>query len=225
MSGIIDNKQYVVECLLKTGREGMEDLVGYMEQLGFFEAPCSGGNHLSCKYGLVHHTRHVMELAEKIGLTLLGHEEYNKIHDSVIIAAALHDLGKCGQFDKQYYIPNMIKDGKPTKAKPEQRYKQSDTKPFEINKDLLKVDHCIRSVVQATLYIDLTEEEQFAILYHDGLYGALKYEIQNNETPLMMIIHWADMWASRVVETKILDVPEVATEPTEEPSTEVADGE
>lgn len=200
----LDNKQYVVERLLATKREGMEDLVAYMEEIGFFEAPCSGGNHLSCKYGLIHHTRHVMELAEKVGLALMGADEYNKMHDSVMIAAALHDLGKCGQFGKSYYVPNMIKDGKPTKTNPEQKYKLSETKPYEINKDMLKVDHCIRSVILATLYIDLTEDEQFAILYHDGLYGVLKYEVQGNETPLYMILHWADMWASRVVETKVI---------------------
>ena len=55
------------------------------------------------------------------------------------------------------------------------------------------------------MYIDLTEEEQHAILYHNGLYGPLKYEIQGNETPLYMIIHFADLWASRVVEGKFKD--------------------
>lgn len=42
----LDNKKYVVDHLLSTKREGMEDLIDYMEQIGFFEAPCSGGNHL-----------------------------------------------------------------------------------------------------------------------------------------------------------------------------------
>lgn len=211
----LDNKKYVVDRLLATKREGMEDLIAYMEEIGFFEAPCSGGNHLSCRFGLLHHTRHVMELAEKVGLALMGAKEYNTIHDSVMIAAALHDLGKCGQFGKAYYVPNMIKDGRPTKANPEQKYKLSEDKPFMINKDLLKVDHCIRSITLATLYIDLTEDEQFAILYHDGLYGVLKYEIQGSETPLFMILHWADMWASRVVETKNIKEQEGAGEKNE----------
>jgi len=208
MMAELSNKKYVVDRLLATKREGMGDLVEHMEEIGFFKAPCSGGNHLACEFGLIHHTRHVMELAEKVGVALCGGEEYNKIHDSVMIAAALHDLGKCGQYEKSYYVPNMIKDGRPTKASPEQRYKQSETKPYAINKDLLHVDHCIRSVVVATLYIDLTEEEQNAILYHDGLYGALKYEVSGHETPLQMIIHWADMWASRVVEMKSLESEE-----------------
>lgn len=202
MNTVLDNKKYVVDTLLETKREGMEELVDYMEEIGFFNAPCSGGNHLACEFGLVQHTRNVMIQAENIGYALLGKEKYSEIHDSVMIVAALHDLGKCGQFGKQYYVSNMIKDGRPTKANPEQKYKISDTKPFEINKDLLKVDHCIRSIALATLYIDLTEEEQHAILYHDGLYGALKYEIVGNETPLYMILHWADMWSSRVIETK-----------------------
>lgn len=36
----LDNKKYVVDHLLSTKREGMEDLIDYMEQIGFFEAPC-----------------------------------------------------------------------------------------------------------------------------------------------------------------------------------------
>lgn len=169
----------------------MDGLIEYMEECGFFNAPCSSGYHLACEFGLVHHTRHVMTQAENIGYALLGKKEYEKIRDSVIIAAALHDLGKMGQFEKPEYVENILASGK-----------KSDSKPFKKNPDLLNVPHEIRSVAIASMFIDLTEEEQHAILYHNGLYGPLKYEIQGNETPLYMIIHWADMWASRVIETK-----------------------
>ena len=187
----LDNKKFVVDSLMKTGREGMDGLIEYMEDCGFFNAPCSGGNHLACEFGLVHHTRNVMELAEKIGVSLLSGEKFNEIKDSVTIAAALHDLGKMGQFDKPEYVDNVLASGK-----------KSDAKPYKRNPELLNVPHEIRSVAIAAMFIDLTEEEQHAILYHNGLYGPLKYEIQGNETPLYMLIHWADMWASRVVETK-----------------------
>lgn len=185
----LDNKKFVIDRLKATGREGMEDLIDAMEDWGFFNAPCSGGYHLACEFGLLHHTRNVMMTAENIGYHLLGKEEYEKIRDSVIISAALHDLGKAGQFGKPNYIPNVLKSGK-----------ASDTKPFKTNPDLLYVAHEIRSVAMAQMYIDLTEEEQFAILYHNGMYGPLKYDLQGKETPLYMIIHWADMWASRVME-------------------------
>lgn len=187
----LDNKKFVIDSLLKTAREGMEDLIAAMEDWGFFEAPASGGIHLACQYGLLHHTRNVMQLAEKIGVALLGGEEYNKIQDSVIIASALHDLGKCGQFEKPLYIENLLKGGN-----------RSEAKPYKSNPDLLPVDHEIRSVVMASMYIDLTEEEQFAILYHNGMYGSLRYSLQGNETPLYLIVHTADMWAARVTEAK-----------------------
>lgn len=187
---ILDNKQYVVDMLMKTGREGMDGLIEYMDECGFFSAPCSSSFHLACEFGLVHHTRNVMELAEKIGAALLGSKEYNKIKDSVVIAAALHDLGKMGQFEKPNYVPNILKDGN-----------KVGKKPFKTNPDLLYIDHEIRSVAIASMFIDLTEEEQFAILYHNGMYGPLKYSLQGKETPLYMIIHWADMWATRVLES------------------------
>ena len=185
----MNNIDFLRESLMKTKREGMVDLLDYMNKIGFLTAPCSGGYHLCKEGGLLEHTVNVMKVAEKIGVTLLGGEEYNKFHDSVVIAAALHDLGKCGQFGKPEYLSNILASGK-----------QSDSKPFQKNKELLNVPHEIRSVAIAQMFIDLTEEEQHAILMHNGLYGPLKYEIQGNETPLYMIIHWADMWASRVVE-------------------------
>lgn len=187
----LDNKKYVVDALMSTKRPGMEDLIHYMEECGFFEAPCSSQFHLASKFGLVHHTRNVMETAEKIGVTLLGGAEYNKIQESVIIAAGLHDLGKMGQFEKQLYTPKLLKDG------------SVDKDPYEQNKELLPVDHEIRSVAIASMFIDLTEEEQFAILYHNGPYGTVgRYSLQGHETPLYLIVHTADLWCSRIVEVK-----------------------
>ena len=185
----LDNKKYVVDRLLATKREGMEDLIGYMEQIGFFEAPCSGGNHLACQFGLVHHSRNVMMAAENIGYALLGKVKYEEIRDSVTIAAALHDLGKCGDYGKQMYVPNILKSGK-----------ASEAKPYKRNPALLPIDHATRSVKSATLFIDLTEDEEFAIRYHDGLYETANYGVKGHETPLYLILHYADLWSSRVTE-------------------------
>lgn len=185
----LDNKKFVVDHLLSTKREGMEDLIAYMEEIGFFEAPCSGGNHLACQFGLVHHSRNVMMAAENIGYALLGKVKYAEIRDSVIIAAALHDLGKCGDYGKQMYVPNILKSGK-----------ASEAKPFKRNPALLPLDHATRSIKLATLFIDLTEDEEFAIRYHDGLYESANYAVKGNETPLYLILHYADLWSSRVTE-------------------------
>lgn len=186
------DKEFIIGSLKSTKREGIEDLIDYMEEIGFFTAPCSGGNHLCKEGGLVEHTANVLKLAEKLSVAFYGGKNItNEFRNACVISACLHDLGKCGQFGKPNYTPNILKSGK-----------VSDSKPYKTNPDLLYVDHEIRSVAIAQMFIDLTEEEQFAILYHNGLYGALKYSLQGKETPLYMIIHWADMWASRVVEVE-----------------------
>lgn len=197
---ILDNRKFVIEMLKKTGREYIEDLIDEMDRIGFFTAPCSGGNHLCCEFGLVQHTRNVIEAAEKIGVALLGGAEYNKLQDSIIICAALHDLGKCGDHGKALYVPNILKSGK-----------QSEAKPYERNKELPNIPHAFRSVIIANRWIDLTPDEEYAIMYHDGLYdretGGMAV-VPGHETPLLLILHWADMWAAHVVETKTVEKTE-----------------
>ena len=177
------------DALMETKREGIVDLLQYIQEIGFLEAPCSGGNHLCKKGGLLEHSVNVFINAERIGLALLGEKAYAEVRDSIAIAALLHDLGKVGDYGKQMYVDNVLKSGK-----------VSEAKPYKRNPDLLGVPHAIRSVKLATLFIDLTEDEEWAILCHDGLYDYMKYDLKGKETPLQMIIHWADMWSSHVIE-------------------------
>lgn len=193
------------DSMMSTEREGMADLLDFMTDLGFLNAPASGGNHMCKDGGLLEHTVNVMVLAEKIGVAMLGGAAYNRIHNSVIIAAGLHDLGKCGREGTPYYVENMVQDGRPTKKDPIQKYKRSESKPFAQNKALCHIDHPLRSVELAARYIDLTEEEEHAIFYHDGAYGSLAYDLKGHEEVLQTIIHFADFWAAQFLEVGKLD--------------------
>ena len=183
---VSEHEEQIKNVLLKTGREGMDGLVEYMSEMGFFTAPASGGNHLCEPGGLAQHSWNVYITAMLIaGILKFDTDMVN----SVTIAALLHDLGKCGDYDKQMYIPNMLKSGK-----------LSTAKPYKRNPDLLPIDHATRSIKLASLFIDLTEEEEFAIRYHDGLYETANYGVKGHETPLYMILHFADLWSSRAIE-------------------------
>lgn len=186
-----DNRKTITEMLMRTDRDGIEDLVTQMGEMGFFTAPASGGNHLHMEGGLAQHSLNVATAAEKIGLALLGAEEYNRIHNSVLTCALLHDLGKCGDWGKQLYVENILKTGK-----------RSEAKPYKRNPDLTNIPHGVRSVLIAEKYLfDLTEEEEYAIMYHDGLYEPSNVAVvKGHESVLYMILHWADMWASKVME-------------------------
>ena len=175
----------------------MDKLVDHMENGGFFTAPCSTRYHLSKEGGLAEHSLNVYKNALRISGGLGRPEEF--LRDSLIIVSLLHDLGKMGQFGKENYVPNMLK-GRATKVNPDPEPKQSEAQPYKSNPDLLYVDHEVRSIAIASRFIELTEEEQLAILWHNGLYGPFKYEIQGNETPLYMILHFADLWSARVTE-------------------------
>lgn len=194
-SAVMDEKiQKIMDeiktCLIKTKREGMADLTMFMEDVGFFTAPASGGNHSNQVGGLAEHSLNVLHMAERMSVALYGGENISEeLRNSIVIATLLHDLGKVGDYDKQMYVPNILKSGK-----------QSEAKPWVRNKQLSNVPHAVRSIKLATLFIDLTEDEEWAILAHDGLYDFMKYEVMGHETELYMLVHFADLWSSKVLE-------------------------
>ncbi len=197
----MERKERIENLLMPIRREGMDKLLAWMEENGFYQMPCSGGNHLAKEGGLAEHSLNVLGIMQDMSFLLCNGQDglSKEDQDAIYICALLHDLGKCGDYGKPGYIPNMLK-GRATKANPEPEPYQSPSKPFKVNDELSAVDHEIRSVKIASKYISLTEEEELAILWHNGLYGNFKYQISGKETPLYLLLHFADMWASRVTE-------------------------
>jgi len=178
-------KDEFIKELRDTGRQGIDNLILAMEKGGFFTAPCSGKYHLAEEGGLVKHSLNVLDCARKLNAAF-GFPVDNA---TLTIVSLLHDLGKMGDHGKPNYVEKILKGGE-----------RSAAEPFTTNKDLAYIDHEIRSVMIAERYIELKEEEEQAILFHNGLYSIFKYEIQGKETELYMILHFSDMWASRVIE-------------------------
>ena len=188
-------KERIIKLLLSTKRDGMASLLAWMEINGFFTSPCSTQHHLSCEGGLAEHSLNVWNLMTDMADTLLSEEERKEMYQSIIICSLLHDIGKAGQFGKPGYVENYLskrdKDGNPIR---------SEAKPYVANAELLNVPHEIRALSIISKFIDLTEEEQHAILFHNGKYTHVGYDLK--ETPLQMMLHFADLWCSRVVEVK-----------------------
>ena len=180
-------KDKIIDLLKSTEREGIDNLIGAMEQGGFFEAPCSTDKHLCYPGGLAEHSLNVYSAMVDIDAGLAA----DLSDDSIIICAILHDLGKMGDHGKPNYMENILKSGQVSSAK-----------PYSTNKNLIYLPHEIRSAMIAERYIHLTEEEETAILWHNGLYSTFKFDIPGKETPLYMVMHFADLWASRVIEAE-----------------------
>jgi 23S rRNA maturation-related 3'-5' exoribonuclease YhaM len=191
-------KEKIIELLRSTERPGIENLIQYMEESNFFTAPCSTQYHLCKEGGLAEHSLNVYEAmhdtAFGIGyLTLLAEKNTpdGGNGNSVVIVSLLHDIGKSTYRGKANYIPNILKSGEVSKAK-----------PYESNSDRLYIAHEIVSLQIINKYIELTEEEEFAILYHNGLYVSSGRDISGKERPLQLLLHFADMWCSRFVEVE-----------------------
>lgn len=173
------------KLLMSTGRKGMNDLINALTIQGFYTAPCSTQFHLNIESGLLEHSLNVFDFAWKIYTKL----ELDLPFDSVIISALCHDIGKAGRGLKPYYLPNYLKSGEVSTAK-----------PYVCSKQLLNVSHEIRSVLTVAQYIDLTEIEEHAILFHAGMYSDMKNQLLNHEEPLQMLISFSDLWAAKVLE-------------------------
>lgn len=183
-------KERIIELLKGTKIEGIDGLISEMEQGGFFTAPCSSKYHLANEGGLAEHSLNVFDALVMLDKGLGSDLDYT----DMVIVALLHDLGKMGDYGKPNYVENILKSGK-----------RSEAEPFCTNKMLTYEEHEIRSVIIASRHIALTEDQQTAILHHNGLYGKLDSSFGNHNydsSKLAFLLHTADMWCCRFTEKK-----------------------
>ena len=85
-------KEEFIELLKSTKREGIEDLINFIEKTDFFTAPASTRFHGDYEGGLLEHSMKVYEI--------LKHKAKNNVmkmefaEDTLIIIGLLHDICK-----------------------------------------------------------------------------------------------------------------------------------
>ena len=144
-------------------REGAEELLNYLLQSDFFEAPASARYHSAVAGGLCQHSLNVYDclraylarprVQQVYGLT---GEDYSE--QSVAIVALLHDLCKIGCYRPGF---RNVKDERGVWQKVA-TYNFEDDFPF---------GHGEKSVWMIMKYMKLSDHEAFAIRYHMGFSG------------------------------------------------------
>ena len=129
-------KETVKQLLLSTKREGIEDLIEYLDEINYFTAPASSQFHGAYEGALAERSINVFNYAHELAKIWLSPDELKELLNSIIICSILHDIGKCGQFGKPLYVPNILKSGK-----------ASEAKPYEVNKDLMTLPHEVVSCI------------------------------------------------------------------------------
>lgn len=182
----------IEELLMATNRPGIENLLKFLEDSDFYNAPCSTEHHLSTEGGLARHSLNVFNLLRD---RIIQHRLQEAIPEgSVIITGLCHDFCKIGFYERGFKW-----------VKPNGTWEKQET---WVVKDKLPLGHGEKSVSICQDYILLSEVEKLAIRWHMGAFTAgfpedyatkcAFNEAMNN--PLVALISTADFEATRILE-------------------------
>ncbi len=173
-------------------KEEFTRLVDFIEkETNYLESPASTRFHMCCKNGLLEHSINVAEIMLKVRDALAPEID----EESCIITALIHDLGKAGMPGNPQYLEN-----EPTTR--QKQYGYSASVPYRINDKLIYLSVPLRSLYLALPFIHLTESEVQAVMYHDGQYVDDNKSVATKETPLLLLLQYADTWSTFVIEKK-----------------------
>lgn len=184
-------------------RPGVDKLMGYIRSSDFYTAPASTKYHLSCEGGLLQHSLNVLDaLRGLLSWRSDNQYEYRAAgkatatipHESIVIAALLHDICKT-----HFYSVST----RNVKNKATGRWEEQ---PFYTVEDKMPLGHGPKSAMIVKQYIELTSPEMYAIWHHMGFTG--DYETDTcvgaayEKYPLALALYTADMMASRLMEAE-----------------------
>lgn len=179
-----------LKTIVAERKEQFDRLINFMEkETAWLTAPASTKYHLCKEGGLLEHSVNVAETMLKIKAAIATHIT----DESCVIVALLHDLGKVGMPGNPQYLIN-----EPTEKQKKYGYKPDY--PYRFNSGLTYLSVPIRSIYLALQYINLTEEEVQAIVYHDGQYVEDNRSCATHEKPLTLLLQYADNWSGFVIE-------------------------
>ena len=90
-----ENIERFEQLLRSTNREGIENLISFIQKSDFYTAPASTRFHSCHEGGLLEHSLYVYDRFVAKFTDDLWAEKVNVSRDSLIIIALLHDLTKC----------------------------------------------------------------------------------------------------------------------------------
>ncbi|MCD6595657.1 phosphohydrolase [bacterium] len=163
--------------------EQVNEFVRWLEnKTSWLWSPASSRFHLNIPGGLLIHSVGVTETLLKIRDTLAP--QYSD--ESCIIVALFHDAGKIGEENIPYYIPDP-------------HYRGDDIK-YVSNPEITAMGIGVRSLYIVSRFISLSAEEAQSICYHDGQYIPENRPVALKEKPLLLMLHYADLWTASVLE-------------------------
>ena len=180
----------------KIKREGVEELIGYLEKSDFFTAPASARFHCDHEGGLCEHSLNVFYRLRKVVLDEYGNFDTIS-EESIAVCGLLHDLCKIDFYKVDFR--NVKENGEWVQ------------KPYYSVDEKLPYGHGEKSVYIINGFIRLTREEAIAINWHMGGFDA---RVQGGSGsaigesyrrfPLAVWLHMSDLTATYIDENSLL---------------------
>lgn len=204
----MDNKERFIELLRGTGREGVENTIIHLGELGFFEAPASSRFHLNQPGGLLWHSLNVCKVAMGVRDMMIDMDSslVERLPvESVVIASLLHDTCKA-----DIYRPA-------TKVRKNKFGIWVPAPGYDVDHSNFPLGHGEKSViVLLRAGLKLTDDEIMAIRWHMHAWDLpfqspdIKGNMQKAREicPLTVLIQTADGLASAIIERSDTNIKE-----------------
>lgn len=160
-------------------RQGIEDLIVWIEQTDFFTAPASTRYHGAYEGGLVEHSLNVFSQLTR----LCRWYECDASQETIAIVSLFHDLCKIGCYKTEMRWRKDKND----------KWEQYPT--YKFDEDFAYGGHGAKSVYLVQSFITLTPEEASAINCHMGQWDATTYSNPTEvycRNKLAWLLHVAD---------------------------------
>jgi hypothetical protein len=197
----MDYKAQIIEKLQSFKREGMTDLIAWLEKTDYFTSPASSKYHSNYIGGLAEHSWKVSEVfAEKNTRYNLGLSD-----ETVWICGLLHDVCKCNYYKRGL---KNVKSGKKINGYGKEVDNWIEKEVWETD-DQLPIGHGAKSVILVQRFISMSEFEVTAIMHHmglpDGYLEKMTYSAATKKHPGIVALHTSDYESSYLLEKIIED--------------------
>ena len=182
-------------------RDGIDNLMSFLESTDFFKAPASTRYHGSYAGGLVEHSINVYYALEDTLQFLLGKNwstRYSK--ETASIVSLFHDLCKIGRYKTEWKNVKNPETGN-----------WEEKMIYVYNDDYHNMGHGAKSVIILQDYIALTDIEKEAIFWHMGAFDIGDYNTKSdlckiyNKNTLAYALNRADGDATFIIENEFFE--------------------
>lgn len=197
---IAQNRERFCQILRDTGVDNIDNVIAYLDELKFFEAPASARNHFNFPGGLALHSLNVYDMAMKLRESVVALRPDSAellAPESIAIAALLHDVCKADIYRRTL------------RRQKNEIGVWEDIEGYEVDYSALPVGHGEKSVIMLLRAgLDLEDDELMAIRWHMGPWDLPAQSIEmdksyrkaQQKSPLVPLIHTADTLAAQIIE-------------------------